>query len=93
MSINEGIRRISIALRTVGAIVIGLGIIALDHQTQSGQLATVIAIGILAAPFFLFAWIVDGFASREQRELDAMLAQWRRNAEMGRQWRDRHPKV
>jgi hypothetical protein len=87
----EGIRRIVVALRAIGALILGLGIVVIDHQTQNSQLATIVMTGIFAAPFFGVAWIIDGFASREQRELDAMLAQWRRNYEMGRDALDRRP--
>lgn len=89
----EGIRRIVFTLRGIGALVVALGIIAMDHQTQSAQFATAIMTGIFATPFFVVAWIIDGFALKAQREADAMLAQWRRNAEMGRRAFGRHPEA
>lgn len=93
MKHSEGIRRIVITLRAMGAIVLALGILAIDHQTQSGQFAMVVMTGIFAAPFFVVAWIVDGFVSREQREADALIAQMRRNAQLGRRALDRHPEA
>ena len=81
---TQGIRRIVITLRAIGALVLALGIVAIDHQTQSGQLAITIMTGIFAAPFFVVAWIVDGFASKDQRELDAILTEMRRCADLGR---------
>lgn len=93
MKQTEGIRRIVVALRAIGVLVLGLGIVAIDHQPQSCQVAMTIMTGIFAAPFFGVAWIVDGFVSREQKELNSVLAEWRRCAELGRRALDRHPEA
>ena len=93
MKQTEGIRRIVVALRAIGALILGLGIVAIDHQSRSGQLAMIVMTGIFPAPFFGVAWIIDGFVSREQKELEAMLAEWHRCAELGRRALDRHPEA
>lgn len=89
----EGIRRIVVVLRAIGVLVLALGIVAIDHQTQSGQFAIVVMTGVFAAPFFVVAWIVDGFVSHDQREADALIAQMRRNAQLGRRAIERHPEA
>jgi len=91
---SEGIRRIVIVTRAIGVLIAALGIIAIGNQPPGAALLPlVIMIAIFTVPCFLIAWILDGFASKEQRELDALLAQWRRNAEMGRRVPDSHPEA
>jgi ABC-type Fe3+ transport system permease subunit len=91
---QEGIRRIVIVIRAVGALIVALGIVGIGNQPPGAALFPIIVMtAILATPFFVVAWIIDGFVSREQKELDAMLAQWRRNYEMGRRALDRHPEA
>jgi ABC-type Fe3+ transport system permease subunit len=91
---NEGIRRIVIVMRAVGVLIVALGIVAMGNQPPGATVFPIVVMtALIATPFFVVAWIVDGFASRAQRELEAMLAQWRRNAELGRHALDRHPEA
>ncbi|MGG1948956.1 hypothetical protein AB1286_29820 [Trinickia sp. NRRL B-1857] len=85
MRTSEGARRIVIVIRAIGVLIVALGIIGIGDQGPGGHLFPIMVMtAVFAVPCFVVAWIVDGFASREQRELEAMLAQWRRNYEMGR---------
>jgi protein-S-isoprenylcysteine O-methyltransferase Ste14 len=91
---NEGIRRIVIALRAIGALIVALGIVAMGNQPPAATVfPIVVMMAVFAVPFFVVAWIVDGFASREQREADAIIAEMRRCAEMGRRALYRHPEA
>lgn len=94
MNRNEGVHRIAIAIRSIGILIVALGIIGIGSLPPDGHLFPVVVMtAIFAGPLFVVAWIIDGFVSREQKELEAMLAQWRRNAELGRRVLDRHPEA
>lgn len=89
---NEGIRRIVTVIRAVGVLIVALGIVAMGNQpSEAAVFPIVVMTALIATPFFVIAWIVDGFASREQREADAIIAEMRRCAEMGRRALYRHP--
>lgn len=91
---NEGVHRVAIAIRAVGILIVGLGVLGIANQSPNGHLFPIaVMTAIFAVPFFVVAWIVDGFVSREQREADALIAQMRRNYEMGRRALDRHPEA
>jgi len=94
MTQNEGIHRIVIVIRGVGVLIVALGIVAMGNQAPEAAVFPIVMMtAVIAAPFFVVAWIVDGFASREQREADAIIAEMRRCAEMGRRALYRHPEA
>jgi len=94
MNTNEGVHRIAIVLRAAGVVITLLGVIGIAGQSPGGHLIPILTMtAVLAAPFFVVAWIVEGFASRQQKELDAMLTEWRRCAELGRRALDSHPEA
>lgn len=91
MNMNQGISRIAAVLQLLGFVPLVLGVLAMIHRTEHDQIVLAIIAVVCASPFFAVAWILDGFVSKEQREADALIAQMRRNYEMGRRALERHP--
>lgn len=86
MKNNEVIRRIVFVIRAIGVIVLLLGAVALKHTGPSDQVTIAIVFAIFAMPFFVVAWIVDGFCSKarpEQEECERLVAEMRRNSQLG----------
>lgn len=93
MNRNEGVRRIVIVLRVIGFLILAAGIVGLQPRGVHDQMIVAIVTAVFAGPFFVLAWIIDGFASSGQREADALIAQMRRNAQLGRRALNRHHEV
>jgi hypothetical protein len=63
MNANEGMHRIVLVIRAIGVLIAVFGIIAIANEPPDGHLLPMaIMTAIFAVPFFVVAWIVDGFA-------------------------------
>jgi hypothetical protein len=89
MKKNEGVRRIVITIRALGVLALALGAVGLQCAGPSAQLAVGILMIVVAMPFFVVAWIIDGFATSGEREVRALQEEWRRNSRLGRGAEDR----
>lgn len=76
---NEGIGRILKLLKALGYVCIALGLLGTFSTYEKLGLLLTITGSVCSLPFFLLAWIIDGFTAKARAERE----QIRRSLEPG----------